>query len=74
MPQDRIGYLAANALSGFETLDLETAAELAIADLQDILAVLRDGESRRRCRTDTACRADRNADAAEIPHPSHQLT
>ena len=40
MSVDRIRYLARNALNGFDTLDLETAAEMARADLADLLAEL----------------------------------
>jgi len=34
----RIHYLASQALNGFETLDFETAVEMARADLEAILA------------------------------------
>ena len=34
----RIHYLASQALNGFETLDFETAVEMAKADLEAILA------------------------------------
>lgn len=40
MDIQRIRHLAELALSGFETLDLDTAAELARADLRDILKEL----------------------------------
>lgn len=43
MSMNRIRYLAKNALGGFATLDLETAAELAQADLSTILLLI-DGE------------------------------
>lgn len=40
MSRNRIRYLAKNALGGFDTLDIETAAELARADLGDILKIV----------------------------------
>lgn len=40
MNPDRIVYLAQNALGGFDTLDIETAADLAQSDLRDILREL----------------------------------